>query len=135
MASADNGTVAITAASVVASFGGVDMTHFAIGAGCYMVGAVCRFGMKIGKDFESNLRPKWGSCIGALSVAPLLAAFASMVTFFGAKIVGFEGDAAIGTLLALAGFRGVEGIQWIVSTVSRFIPEKLGGDPKPEKAP
>lgn len=135
MASTDTGTGALTAATVVATFGGVDMEHFAIGAVCYMVGSFCRFGMKIGKDFEADKTPKWGSYIGALSIAPFLAAFASMVVFFGANIIGFEGDAAIGTLLALAGFRGVEGIEWIVSTVRRFIPERLGGDPKVEKAP
>lgn len=135
MASADTGTGAITAASVLATFGGVDIPHLMIGAGCYMVGAVCRFGMKVGRDFEADRTPKWGGYIGALSVAPLLAAFASMVTFFMAKIAGFEGDAAIGMLLALAGFRGVEALQALVDLAARFVPSKLGGDPKVEKAP
>lgn len=130
----DTGTGAISAAAILAfSFGGVTTASFVLGAACFVVGSISRCGLKIASAIEKNEPPHVGSCISALSVSPMLAAFASMATFFAAHIVGFEGDAAIGLLLALAGFRGPEGIQSLADFVSKIIPEKLGGPAKPKE--
>lgn len=132
----DTGTGAISAAAILAfSFGGVTTASFMLGTGCFVVGSISRCGLKIASAVERGEPPKVGAALAALSVAPMLAAFASMSTFFAAHIIGFEGDAAIGLLLALTGFRGAEGIQGLVLLVSKAIPEKLGGgkaqEPKP----
>lgn len=130
----DAGTGAGVAALIMAfSFGGVDMEHFLLGAGCYVMGSACRFGLKVSSAYEKNEPPRWGACLASLSLSPMLAAFASIALFFAAHIIGFEGDAAIGLLLALTGFRGAEGIQGLVNLVSKAIPEKLGGGTKPQE--
>lgn len=126
----DAGTGALIAAATVAfSFGGVDMFHLAMGAACYVVGAACRAGLKIGAALESTPPQRIGAQIAVLLVSPMLGGFASLVMFLGAHVIGFEGDAAIALVLALGGFRGNEGIQAIVSLVSKSVPEKLGGAP------
>lgn len=132
----DAGTGAIVAATAVAlSFGGVDMWHLGMGALCYVVGASCRAGLKIGTALEAIPPQKIGAMVAVLSVSPMLGGFASLVTFLAAHVIGFEGDAAIALILSLAGFRGPEGIQWVVSFVSRAIPEKLGGPTNQETKP
>lgn len=132
MAATDVGTGAITAATMMAfSFGGVSIEHVTLGSACYVVGSACRFGLRVSSALENGTSPKWAASVATLSISPFLAAFASMAVFFGAHIIGFEGDAAIGLLLALAGFRGSEGIQWLVSIVTKFLPEKLGGGAAP----
>lgn len=125
-APADVGTNALLGAAFLAfSFGGVTMEHLLLGAGCYMVGAACRFSLKVATALETNQPPNVGRALAALSVSPFLASFASMALYFGAHIIGFEGDAAIGLLLALAGFRGSEGIQKLVALVSKWLPDKF----------
>lgn len=137
MATVDVSTGATVAAAALAfSFGGVTLEHFALGCGCYMVGASGRFGLKISKSFEKQERPNWGSAIGALSISPFLAAFASMSLFFAAHLAGFEGDAAIGLILVLTALKGPDGIDYLQSLVSRAVPQKLGNlptnqEPKP----
>lgn len=136
MATTDVGTGAITAAAVLAfSYGGVTMEHLLLGTGCFMVGSACRFGVRVGTALESGAPPQIGRALAAFSVSPMLAAFSSMVMFFASHIVGFEGDAAMGILLALAGFRGSEGIQWVVSIVSNMLPDKLVKAGKQEPHP
>lgn len=114
-------------ALMAASFGGVTLGHFLIGSGCYFVGAACRFAIKISTAAEANQPVKFAGPMIALSMAPFLGAFASMVMFMAAGILKFEGDAGIGILLALAALKGPEGIQWLVSIVTKAIPQRLGG--------
>lgn len=114
-------------ALMAASFGGVTLGHFLLGTGCYCVGAACRFAIKISTAAEQNQPIKFAGPMIALSVAPFLAMFASMVAFFAAGIMHFEGDAGIGIFLAIAALKGPEGIQWIVSIVSKALPQRLGG--------
>lgn len=134
-APADVGTGALAAATVMAlSFGGVDLWHLGMGTACYVVGATCRAGLKIGAATEAGQKGIIGRSVIVLSISPMLGAFASLVTFLGAHVVGFEGDAAIALALALGGFRGAEGIQAIVVAFSKLVPAKLGGpseEPKP----
>lgn len=132
---ADAALVAGTGAFLAASFGGVTTEHFLLGTVCYMVGASGRCALKISIAAEGTQEIGWRRPLAALAVSPFLGAFASMVTYLGASIGHFEGDAAIGILLALAALRGSEGIQYIVSLVSRFMPGKLGGAPTQEVKP
>lgn len=131
----DVGTGVLVAGTAVAfSFGGVDMFHLGMGGACFFVGAACRSGLRLGAAIEAGQRGIVGKTIIVFSMSPILGAFASLVMFLGAHIIGFEGDAAIGLALALAGFRGPEGIQGIVAALSKVIPTKLGGvgeEPKP----
>lgn len=121
--------VSYAAAAMAFSFGGVTTEHFMMGCICYMVGAGGRFGLKMSSAFEAERSPKWGALVGALSIAPFLAAFASMATYLAAHIAGFEGDAGIGIFLAIVAFKGSEGINYVVSLASKAIPDKLGGAP------
>ena len=123
----DAGTGAIVAATAVAlSFGGVDVWHLSMGACCYVVGAACRAGLKIGAALEAKPHEPIGAIVAVLAISPMLGAFASLVMWLAAHVIGFEGDAAIALILALGGFRGAEGIQWVVSLVSKAVPDKLG---------
>lgn len=125
----DAGTGALTVATVMAfAYGGVSMEHFLLGAACYVVGAGCRTGLKVGAAVEAGQPPRFGSALIMMSLAPFLGAFASLAVYMGAKVVGYEGDAAIALLLVIAGFRGAEGIQWLVSTFSKLLPTRLGGE-------
>lgn len=136
MATTDVGTGAVTAAAIMAfSFGGVTTEHFILGCVCYNVGAACRAGLKITSAYEANQKPNWGAMIGTLSVAPLLAAFASMTAFFTAHIAGFEGEAGIGLLLCIAALKGPEGIQLLAAFVSKAIPQAIAGANKQEPKP
>lgn len=136
MTPTDAGTGALAAASTVAlAFGGVDMFHLSMGAACYVLGASCRAGLKIGAALEATPSQKFGAHVAVLAVSPMLGGFASLITWLAAHVIGFEGDAAIALILALGGFRGAEGIQGLVSLVSKAIPEKLGGTAKQENKP
>lgn len=136
MASTDMGTGAATGAAIMAfTYGGITVEHFLLGMGCYVVGSACRFGTKVGTAMEGNQPISIGRALVAFSVSPLLGAFASMVMFLGSHILGFEGEAGIGIILLIAGWKGPEGIQWLVGIVTKAMPEKFGGDPKPEKKP
>lgn len=126
---------AIGATAVAFSFGGVDMWHLSMGAGCYVIGAACRAGLKIGAALEANPPTRFGSHIAVFSVSPFLGGFASLVMWLFAHMVGFEGDAAIGLVLSLGGFRGGEGIQWLTSLVSQGLPKILGGSSGQESKP
>lgn len=109
------------------SYGGVSAGHFLIGSGCYMVGACCRFAIKISKAAEANEPVKFAGPMIVLCMAPFLAMFSSMVVFMAAGVLHFEGDAGIGLFLAVSATYGWEGIQWIVSIVSKALPQRLGG--------
>lgn len=131
----DIGTGALTGATIMAfSFGGVTTEHFLLGCACYTVGSFCRFALKVTSALEKGLNPKWAASVGVLAVSPMLAAFASMATFFAAHLAGFEGEAGIGLLLCLMALKGPEGIEYMSSIFSKFLPEKLTGpatEPKP----
>lgn len=129
-----SGALTAATAAMAFSFAGVSLEHFLLGCACYMVGAGGRFGLKVSKALESGQDPRLSAAIAALSVAPFLAAFASMSLNFGAHILGFEGDAAIAIILAIGAFRGPEGIEYIVSLVSKAVPTKLGGAPDDQGA-
>lgn len=132
----DTGTGALVAATTLAfSFGGVDAFHLMMGAACYVVGALGRTGLKIGAALEAEPPDKIGGLIASASVAPFLGAMSSLMMFLAAHMVGFEGDGAIALILALAGFRGPEGIQYIVSLVSSAAPKTLGAVAKQEPKP
>lgn len=128
MTPTDAGTGALAAAATVAmTFGGVDMFHLSMGAACYVLGASCRAGLKIGAALEANPPQRIGSHVAVLAVSPMLGGFSSLIVWLAAHVIGFEGDAAIALILALGGFRGAEGIDWLTSIVSKVIPGKLGG--------
>lgn len=129
---ADAAVVAGAGAFLAASFGGVTTEHFILGTVCYMVGSAGRCALKISVAAEGTQDISWRRPFAAFAVSPFLGAFASMVIYLAASICHFEGDAAIGILLALSALRGSEGIQYIVSLVSKFAPSKLGGAPTPE---
>jgi hypothetical protein len=132
----NTGTGAAVITTVLAfSFGGVDMLHLGMGAGCYVIGAGCRAGLKIGAALEANPPTPFGRHIAVFSVSPFLGGFASLVMWLFARMVGFEGDAAIGLVLSLGGFRGGEGIQWMTSLVSQGLPKIFGGSTGQETKP
>ncbi len=132
----NTGTGAAVAATAIAfSFGGVDMWHLGMGAGCYVVGAACRAGLKIGAALEATPPTRFGSHIAVFSVSPFLGGFASLVLWLFAHMVGFEGDAAIGLVLSLGGFRGAEGIQSLSLLVSQGLPKIFGGSSGQESKP
>lgn len=134
MTPTDAGTGALAAGATVAlTFGGVDMWHLSMGAACYFLGASCRAGLKIGAAMEANPPQRFGAHVAVLAVSPMLGGFSSLIIWLGAHVIGFEGDAAIALILALGGFRGPEGIQWLVSLVSKVNPEKMFG--KQEEKP
>ena len=126
------GSGAVVMAAVTAfSFGGVDGYHFTLGAVCYVVGSMGRYGVKIGAALEAGQPGMWqyvGRCIAAFAISPFLAAFVSMLVYLGANKIGYEGDAAIGIAIAVTGFRGTEGILWLVAALSKFFPKLAGAE-------
>lgn len=117
-------------------FGGVDGYHFLLGAVCYFVGSMGRYGVRIGAALEAGqvgMAAYIGRCLAALSITPFVGAFASMLVYLGANKIGYEGDAAIGMGLAIMAFRGTEGILWLVGALTKFLPKGAGDGqgPKP----
>lgn len=133
MAVADIGTGAATGAAIMAfSFGGVTTEHFLLGAGCYVVGAAARACLKLSIAIEAGHPIQMGRALASFSTSPFLGAFASLLTYWAAFIVGFEGDAAIGIVLAITAWKGPEGIQSLSRFVTKLLPDKFSGGTKEE---
>ncbi len=130
------GNGAILLAGITAfSFGGVDGYHFILGAVCYVVGSMGRYGVKIGAALEAGQPGMWqyvGRCVAAFAITPFLAAFVSLLVYLGANKIGYEGDAAIGIVIAVTAFRGTEGILWLVRALSKFAPKGTEAEQEPK---
>lgn len=136
MATADAGTGAATAAAIMAfTYGGVTTEHFLLGAGCYVVGAAARACLKISVAIEAGQPAQFGRALASFSTSPFLGAFASLLTYWAAFIAGFEGDAAIGIVLAITAWKGPEGIQSLSRFVTKMLPDKFSGGAKEDKQP
>ena len=113
---------------------GVSLTTLVIGGACYWGGAAARTGFTLQKALEGSTGPvNVQRSIAALLCSIPIAAVASCIVFFAAHVIGLQADAAMGGLLLVMGFRGPEGIQFLMDSLAnvflKFLPK--ADDKKP----
>lgn len=129
------GVAALTTATAFMPLG-VSLTTLMLGGGAYFFGAAARTGFIMSKALEGSTAPvNAARSFAALLCTIPMAAVASCVVFLAAKVVGLQADAALGGLLLVTGFRGPEGIQWLINTFTnvftKVIPGNKSEEPKP----
>lgn len=114
---------------------GVSLTTLVIGGMCYWGGAAARTGFTLQKALEGSTAPVNAQrAIAALLCSIPIAAVASCVVFLAAHVMGLQADAALGGLLLVTGFRGPEGIQWLMDTFTSVF-TKFAPGAKSDKNP
>lgn len=107
---------------------GVSLTTLVIGGACYFGGSAARTGFKLSKALEGSTEPvNAARAFAALLCNIPIAAVASCVTFLAAHVIGLQADAALGGLLLVTGFRGPEGIQWLMDTFTNIFTRVVPG--------
>lgn len=108
---------------------GVSLTTLVIGGMCYFAGCSARTGFTLQKALEGSTAPvNVQRAIAALLCSIPISAVASCIVFFAAHVIGLQADAAMGGLLLVMGFRGPEGIQFLMDNLAgvflKFLPKQ-----------